>query len=77
MAIIIGRDKKSQQRVERADVLRGIKDKRVAAAERKAEQKAVAEAEEAEREAARAAKAMENAKPVRGRKAKSVEPANE
>ena len=45
MAIIIGRDKKKQKRVEREDVSNGLKQIRLAAAERKEERKVAAEAE--------------------------------
>ena len=54
MAIIIGRDKKKQKRVEREDVSNGLKQIRLAAAERKEERKVAAEAEEKAKEAAKA-----------------------
>lgn len=72
MAIIIGRDKKVK-RVELADVRNGVKEKRMANDQRKEAQKVAAEAEEAAREESKASKALENAKPVRGRKPKSKE----
>lgn len=45
MAIIVGREKKVQQRLELSDVENGLKAVRIAAAERKSEQKAAAEEE--------------------------------
>ena len=80
MGIIVGKEKKVQKRVERADVLNGIKEKRMENDRRKEEQKALAEAEEAAREEAKASKVMERAKSVRGRKPKAkdvVEPVKE
>ena len=54
MAIIIGRDKKKQRRVERADVMNGLKEARIAAAKKKEELKAAAEEEAMQKEAAKA-----------------------
>lgn len=53
MAIIIGRDKKKQKRVEREDVSNGLKQIRMAAAERKEARKVAAEAEAKAKEAAK------------------------
>ena len=61
MAIIIGREKKSQKRMELKDVQNGLKAVRMAASEKKAELKAAAE--EAER-----VKAEQKEAKKRGRK---------
>lgn len=56
MAIIIGREKKKQRRVEHADVMNGLKEARIAAAKKKEELKAAAEEEAILKEAAKAEK---------------------
>lgn len=56
MAIIIGREKKKQRRVEHADVMNGLKEARIAAAKKKEELKAAAEEEAIRKEAAKAEK---------------------
>lgn len=69
MAVIIGREKKKQRRVEHADVMNGLKEARIAAAKKKEELKAAAEEEAIRKEAAKAEK-------KRGRKP-LVKPAEE
>ena len=70
MAVIIGREKKKQRRVERADVMNGLKEARIAAAKKKEELKAAAEEEAIRQEAAKAEK-------KRGRKPLVMKPAAE
>jgi hypothetical protein len=70
MAIIIGREKKSQKRMELKDVQNGLKAVRIAAAEKKEELKVAAE--EAERK-----KAEQKEAKKRGRKAAVKEQPNE
>lgn len=68
MAIIIGKEKKNQRRVERSEVLKGMREARIEATRKKEEQKAAAAAEAEARESAKASKAMENGRRVRVRR---------